>query len=205
MSSKLKDKRYLESIFPDIYKIEGIILKLNVDIGYNNYIAKFGDPLKINTLILADTDNSVIIIFKTDKRSIVRHMTKEVIVMKSYSYDNDTIILKRVSPEPVPTELEKHIFDINPSDIIKQFEGLTVKPSIQDFLDKYYVEGGMASFRQMKALPEWIEEWRNHLEIKAVQMCRSCGKRAIKGCCDKYKATNRKTIFMVIGWTEKEI
>lgn len=86
---------------------------MNVDIGYNNYIAKFGDPLKINTLILADTDNSVIIIFKTDKRAIVRYMTKEVIVMKSYSYDNDTIILKRVSLESVPTELEKHIFNTN--------------------------------------------------------------------------------------------
>lgn len=45
--------------------------------------------------------------------------------------------------------------------------------------------------------------YKKYLEIKKVQICKSCGKKSLKGCCSGYNASNRSVLTMVIGWSKK--
>ena len=58
----------------------------------------------------------------------------------------------------------------------------------------------MVSLAYVKRHPEWRNEYLKDVETNFVNICKSCGSKAIKGCCLEYSATNRKKIKMVIGW-----
>ncbi len=55
---------------------------------------------------------------------------------------------------------------------------------------------------------EWNKEYEDLVEVKLVNICKSCGllprsmkgSKAYKGCCADYSSSNRVKIKMVIGW-----
>jgi len=58
----------------------------------------------------------------------------------------------------------------------------------------------MISLKNLRNNPEWRKEYEKELEIKLINICKSCRKKANKGCCFDYHSTNRTKIKMVIGW-----
>jgi hypothetical protein len=70
------------------------------------------------------------------------------------------------------------------------------------FFEKNYKSGGMCPFREMKAHPEWKDEYANRIETKKIHICKSCKQKWMKGCCKDYSRENRVMWKMVIGWHE---
>jgi hypothetical protein len=74
--------------------------------------------------------------------------------------------------------------------------------SEEDFFEKNYKPGGMCPFGEMKAHPEWKNEYADRIETKKVHMCKSCKQKWAKDCCKDYSRENRVMWKMVIGWHE---
>lgn len=62
----------------------------------------------------------------------------------------------------------------------------------------------MMPIREMKRHPEWQTKYIGQVDLKDVNMCKSCTKRAYIGCCPEYSALNRKKVRMVLGWHKDE-
>jgi hypothetical protein len=62
----------------------------------------------------------------------------------------------------------------------------------------------MILFADVKKHPEWNSRYYLGIETKFVNICKSCGSKAIKGCCSEYSSVNRKKLKMVIGWQNKQ-
>jgi hypothetical protein len=53
----------------------------------------------------------------------------------------------------------------------------------------------------MKKHPEWKKEYRENIDIKKVQICKSCNKKLGYN----YSSVNRSMLTMVIGWSKKRV
>jgi hypothetical protein len=195
-----RDKVYLETLFPEVGNIEGIILRLQVEGGYNNYKSKIKDPMSENTLILRDESEAVILVFNHSTRKPKRHIFDGVNTISKFSYTNDCFIHKKCKPIDVPAHLENYIFDeeISKSSTHSYFGA---KAENTDFLSRNYQQGGMMSLKEMKRHPEWKQEYECNIDIKRIHICKSCNKRSFKGCCSEYSTRNRVMLKMVIGWS----
>ena len=195
-----QEAEYLKTLFPTLDKIEGIIVKLDTEGGFNNYQNKIGDPMEENTLILGDEDNNVLLFFKCSSKSHKKSIFEGVTVLDQFRYSSKSIIHRKRSPVDVPLHLGKYIFDFVPIEC--SMGNLTIEKPRHTFLENY-TKGGMMPLKEMKRHPEWKEEYKKCIEIKKVQICKSCGKKSLKGCCPSYNASNRSVLTMVIGWSRK--
>ena len=50
-----------------------------------------------------------------------------------------------------------------------------------NFLENNYTRGGMCPLVDMRQHPEWVPEYRKHVEVKRINICKSCRNRFIKG------------------------
>ena len=191
---------FLSKFFNDTKTMKGIIIKINPEQPYRNYVKAFGDP---QTLQLTDDDDNILSFYKADDRTPVRNIMKGVIVLTSYVLTENNFIRIPLPPADVPKRLEEHIFP----DLVQKYKKMQLKDvtmPIEAFLNKHYVHGSMTSLSNMKAKPGWHKSFRDNLEIKQVHICKSCNNKARKGCCDKYGTNNRKTLYMVLGWSERD-
>ena len=195
-----QEAEYLKTLFPTLDKIEGIIVKLDTAGGFDNYQNRIKNPMEENTLILGDEDNNVLLFFKCSGKSYKTNIFEGVTVLNQFNYSSRSIIHRRRSPVDVPLHLGKYIFDFAP--IEYSLEGLTIEKPQHIFLEKYY-KSGMMPLKEMKRHPEWNEEYKRHIEIKKLQICKSCNKKSLKGCCSSYSVSNRSVLTMVIGWSSK--
>ena len=69
-----------------------------------------------------------------------------------------------------------------------------------DFFSKNYKQGNYYRFADMKRHPDWISEYKNQVKTKKINICKSCRKRFLKGCCSEYDKKNRSTVTMVVDW-----
>jgi len=76
--------------------------------------------------------------------------------------------------------------------------GLNLDSNI--FLENNYIRGGMCPLANMRQHPEWVPEYRKNVEVKRINICKSCRNRFIKGCCPEYSSKNKTMQTMVIGW-----
>ena len=208
-----REAEYLKRLFPNLNKIEGIIVRLDTEGGFDNYQSKIGDPMEENTLILGDEDNNVLLFFKCSSKSHNKNIFEGVTVLDQFSYSSKSIVHRKRDPVDVPHHLEKYIFDFasisaglggscSEYALAGSLKNLRIEKPEHTFL-KNYAKGGMMPLKEMKKHPEWKEEYRKYLEIKKVQICKSCGKKSLKGCCPGYGASNRSMLTVVIGWSKK--
>jgi hypothetical protein len=62
----------------------------------------------------------------------------------------------------------------------------------------------MMPIKAMKRHPEWKTQYIGQVNLKDVNMCRSCRQRAYSGCCPEYSASKRNKVRMVVGWRQDE-
>ncbi len=65
-----------------------------------------------------------------------------------------------------------------------------------DFFNAKY----MVPFKEVKKDPKWKTEYEKYVQTKRIHMCKSCKRKAHKGCCPEYSSFNRVMIKMVVGW-----
>jgi hypothetical protein len=153
---------------------------------------------------MGDDDNNVMLFFQPSDKPVVKKIVKGVTVLTKYKYTKDVFIHKQIAPTEVPERLEKYIFDFTVERIsnIMSIVDLNKRP-IEHFLENNYERGGMIRLKSMIVNPLWRNEYKSELHIKKMQICKSCGNKALKGCCGEYSARNRVPLSMVIGWSEK--
>ena len=190
---------FLRNYFPCLGKMEGIIVKLDTDGGFDNYQKEIGDPMEENTLIIADEDNNTLLFFNYSSKTYKTKILEGVTVITTFCYDKESQIHRKKSPIDVPSHLEKYIFDFA---LTNSFRDFTIKQPDEDFLERNYQKSGMILLKEMKKHPEWKEEYRNNIGIKRIQICKSCSKRWLKDCCSEYRRDNRTMLKMVIGWSK---
>ena len=198
-----KNAAFLARYFTDTSKMDGIIIKIEVEEPYINYAKTFGDPMLEQTLQLTDTDNNTILLYKADHRVPTSNIMKGVTVMKSYRLTEDNIVRVPMAPAAVPKMLEKRIFQDYIDKISRTLQNTQLTSiEVDEFLNTHFVPGDMTPLSVVIRKPNWHKSFRDCVDVKVVSICRSCRKKAHKECCAQYNSTNRTTALMVIGWAE---
>ena len=182
--------------------MKGTILRIDTEGGFGNYTSKFGGPMKENTLLLGDGNNNVLLFFDPSEKPVKKNMIKGVSVLTRYKYSSDMIIHKQVQPIALPEKLEPYVLDFSVENVGNLMADMTIKPMGVQFMDTHYKRGDMIRLKTVTEHPFWKKEYKMDLSIKKFQMCKSCGERALRGCCDNYSYINRKPITMIVGWSE---
>ena len=202
---EIKRKRYEEGMeylkrFFSFPVVEGTIVKLDVcedNTSVEDYKDKTGVYfLDENTLILGDEDNNIYLVFRKEEDEFVKHVAETIHVMGTYEYDIESVIHKRHEPARIPAHLRPLIVINN---TINNFSTLKISEE-ENFFEKNYKRGGMCFLKDMKSHPEWMDEYKDRVQVKRVNICKSCRRKAKKGCCKYYSAENRVMLMMVIGW-----
>lgn len=95
----------------------------------------------------------------------------------------------------------------------KNFKISERSKDLQEFLENNFKRGGICPLKDMRRYKGWRAKYRRDLNdiIDDIDICKSCGERWLKGCCDEYyvkddninKKRNNKRILMVFGWSLK--
>lgn len=170
--------------------MEGTVITLRCERGYDNYKEKLGDPMAEDTLIMGDEDNNVVLLFRhSTEADTCNGLGDGIDISSNYRYDTGCIIHNRKRPSDLPQHIknaitERHFAKLNPT-----------------FFENNFKKGGMVSLKSVKRHPDWREEYRHEVNIKRINMCKSCKSRAYKGCCSEYSPTNRVMVKMILGWS----
>ena|SRR5438270_6208432 len=166
-----REAEFLRNFFPCLDNMEGIIIKLDTDGGFDNYHKEIGDPMEENTLIIADEGNNTLLFFNYSNKSYKTKILEGVTVMTRFCYDRESQIHRKRRPIDVPPHLEKYIFDFVLDD---SFNSILIKQVDEKFLERNYQKGGMILLKEIKKHPEWKEEYRKNIEVKRIQICKTC-------------------------------
>lgn len=213
MSSRFqKNADVLAKYFADVHNMDGIIIKIEVEEPYTNYVKTFGDPMQEKTLQLADEYNNTIMLYKADHRAPTCNIMKGVTVMTSYSFTKNDMVRIPMAPALIPKVLENYIFpeisqvlktmDLSEPNVMSTDASLR-SSLVTSFLNMHFTRGDMVPLSVMVRKPGWQKSFRNCVNVKVVSICQSCRKKANKNCCYEYTSANRTTALMVIGWAEK--
>jgi hypothetical protein len=200
-----EDVAYLaeRGLFPVIDKT---IIKLDaVDDNSNDYKDKTGVHfMEEDTLILGDNDNNnVYLVFEKEDEIGVHSITGHMHVTGEHRYGLGSFIHKKRDIIPMPTHLRLIIVNNIVTNITNNFQSVNISSNTTsggNFFERNYQRGGMYPLVDMRRHPEWVPGYRKHIEVKRVNICKSCKKRFIKGCCPGYRADNKTMQTMVIGW-----
>ncbi len=222
--------RFIENISDGGNQIEGAIIKIAPGKGYNNYVTAFGDPLKEDTLVIGDTEDNIIVCFKGGDGVVTKRQVLEgVSVIPHFDYTTQCIIHKKEKLADVPQYLINVIFQNNITNNInvtiphsaagyssnelsnkasgRLAEDLSKRLQLgasdaEAFMSRFYHRGGMMDWKIASSNSEWMKEYESQLIIKKVNKCKTCGNKAIRGCCGDYSAKHRVIKKQIIGWSE---
>lgn len=188
-----QDVEYLSKLFDDTDNIEGCVVKIVGQSGLDNYNRHFCDPYEEQTLKFTGR-NEVILFYKhTVKNLPVIDVCNGVSIVNKLvfrrGYKVDSYWWPPVNP---PNYLESYI--------LKCVNDAFANIKIGDFFQQNFVRGGMMPLKEMKKHPEWQTKYIGQIDVKDVNICKSCKSRAYSGCCPDYSAKNRTKIRMVVGW-----
>ena len=176
-------------LFPVIDKT---IIKIDaVDDDCNDYKDRTGVHfMDEETLILGDENNNVYLVFeKHDELVTTKNITRRVHAIDNYRYCQGSIIHKKHDVTPMPIHLKSIIINNTTINNYSYTESpgqyLNTRTDVSDsgFFEKNYKRGGMCPLVDMRQHPEWVPGYKKHVEVKRINICRSCRKRFIKGCC----------------------
>jgi hypothetical protein len=85
------EMQFFQSIFSSLENMKGIVVKMKLEAGYDEFKRKFGDPLKEHTLIIRD-DDYMFLVFEHDERRCVKDVCKDVVVVDKIKYNKNSSI-----------------------------------------------------------------------------------------------------------------
>lgn len=222
---RLSDLQYIKDLFHNSTRVSGTVFKLDVEDGFSNYNKEIGDPMNEDTLIVGDSNNNVFIVFKRHEKLVpdshtgIRVIFDGVNIIHHLKYGSECILHRKQEPTNVPT----HIFNIVMQNNVYQTNNftenttnnfnnlnlgnkedveITHNTNFENFMHRFYKEGGIVPVKSVKQHAEWNKEYEKYIRTKKIHVCKSCKNRAHKGCCLEYSSSNRVMIKMVIGWSE---
>lgn len=182
------------------------------------YRNKFGSDFRHeDTLIIGDDMNNVFMVYQDEDRVVKEDITSLIHVLDTLRMTPQCIFHKKMEPSKTPPHIKVNLNFIqnniqnantiqNAHTIHNNFANLCVSPTSIDtaqcYLETYFKRGGMCSLKKISRFPEWKAVYRDEIETKKLNICKSCEQRWIKGCCESYGRTNRTIWVMVIGWHE---
>ncbi len=199
-----------------------VTIKLDAsDDSDKEYRKKFGvNFMDENTLIIGDDMNNVLMVYQDENKVVTEDITSLIHVLNKLYITPEYIIHKKVEPAKTPPHIKINLNFIqnnniqnantihNVHTIQNNFANLCVSSTTsidtaaQCYLETYFKRGGMCPLKKVSRHPEWKTAYKDKIETKKVDICKSCEKRWLKGCCDKYSRANRTIWVMVIGWHE---
>lgn len=204
-----QDVRYLNKLFGNTDNIEACVVRISGRKGIASYRHKFADPLKDQTLRISSATD-VVLFYKHDVKylpNILSQIGCEVcdgVTMEgSFSFTKGYKVENYwCKPAKLPDYLENYIVQC----MTKAFECLKIKHDqrLDDLFERNFKRGGMMPIREMKKHPEWQTKYISQVDLKDVNMCKSCKQRAYSGCCPEYSTSNRNKVRMVVGWHQDE-
>lgn len=189
-----RDKDYISTMYDTAENMDGTVVKLQGETGWNNYERNIGDPAKQSTLVVRGHDQNIYLFFKHAACQPTR-LYDGVDILDSFCYTKNCKIYRRREPAEVPTRLKELVVDADCA-------GCTSDDSTA-FLTANFVEGGIMPIKDMIAHPDWKQKYRHQLKTKRVHTCVWCKSKAQKGCCAKYSSGDRIKVTMVVGWQQK--
>jgi hypothetical protein len=164
--------------------------------------------LNENTCIFGDEDNNTFIVFEGDKnidlKGINRKLTEDVSIIGELSFNTkDLFFHKKFKPNVIPSYIKSKLLEmivetdeIHIDNLCSRFDDLNIdKEFFSDFRrEKMYV------YKEIKRRPNWRKQYERFITTKLVNICKSCGKHSVKGCCDKYSGRNRIKVKMIVDW-----
>ena len=182
---------------------------IKADYGFNNYTNVVGNPMKEETLILGDASNNVVMCFQSHNNTYTQtKMLDGVNIMPYFKYDNECIVHKKQKPKELPEHLINLIVQTNVSvtnNVINNFSSKDQSQrsnTVETFMSLHYNKTDIVSIKEIKRHPEWKNEYAKNIITKLINVCKSCNKKAYKGCCSNYSSQNRCKIKVVVGFTK---
>lgn len=197
---------------------------IKIDVGATEeYTNKFGvNFLDKDTLIVGDEMNNVLLVYQDDGEIVTKNITPLIHVLNKLRLTPKCVVHKKVEPAKIPPHIkvnlnfiQNNIQNIQNADTIyngdiihKNFADLHIsspkQDTLQSYLETYFTKGGTIPIKQLSRHPEWKRAYRDSVTTRNMNICKSCDKRFLKGCCANYSRTNRTMRVMVIGWHEKQ-
>lgn len=198
-----QDVRYLNKLFGTASNIEACVVRISGKKGIASYNQKFADPLKDQTLRISSLTD-VVLFYKHDVKYLpTMEMCDGVTMEGSFSFAKGYKVENYwCKPAKLPYYLENYIVQC----VAEAFGSLQAKSGQRsdDFFERNFKRGGMMPIKAMKMHPEWQTKYIGQVDLKDVNMCKSCKQRAYSGCCSEYSASNRNKVRMVVGWHQDE-
>ena len=198
-----QDVRYLNKLFGTASNTEACVVIISGKKGIASYSQRFADPLKDQTLRISNLTD-VVLFYKHDAKYLpTLEVCDGVTMEKSFSFTKGYKVENYwCQPAKLPDYLESFIVQC----VEKAFESLQIKPDqrLDGFFERNFKRGGMMPIKEMKRHPEWETQYIGQVSLKDFNMCKSCTKRALSGCCPEYSASNRIKVRMVLGWHQDE-
>lgn len=177
----------------------------------NKFGVKFSDE---DTLIVGDEMNNVLMVYQNEEKVVTENITSLINVLSKLRLTPKCIIHKEVEPAKVPLHIKLNLNFIqnnntiqNADTIHNNFSNIHISPTCIDtveiYLDAYFKKGGTCSLKQLSRHPEWKTAYKDNIETRKMNICKSCYKRWLKGCCANYSRNNRTMWVMAIGWHEE--
>lgn len=196
-----------------------VTIKLDAsDDSDKEYRKKFGvNFMDEDTLIIGDDMNNVLMVYQDDNKVVTEDLTSLIHVLDKLCITPQCIIHKRSEPSKAPPHIKINLTFVqnniqnantiqNAHTIQNNFAKLQVSSTdintAQCYLENYFKRGGICSLKKISRHPEWKAVYRDEIETKKLNICKSCEQRWLKGCCENYSRTNRTIWVMVIGWHE---
>ena len=196
-----QDLKYLNKLFGNTDNIEACVVRISGKKGLASYRRKFADRrLDLDQTLRISSPTDVVLFYKHDVKYLsTLEVCDGVTMEKSFSFTKGYKVENYwCRPAKLPDYLEDFIVQC----MTKAFENLKIKPDkgLDDFFERNFKRGGMMPIREMKRHPEWQTKYIVQVDLKDVNMCKSCKQRAYSSCCPEYSTSNRNKVRMVIGW-----
>ena len=173
------------------------------------YTEKFGvNFMDEDTLIVGDEMNNVLFVYQDENKIVTENITKLIHVMNKLRLTPGCIVYKKTEPAKVPPHIKVNLNFIHQSaeTINNNFSNIDISSqnidTVQKYLETYFHKGGMCSLKQLSRHPEWNVAYRNKVKTCKINICKSCYKKWLLGCCTNYNRNNRTMWVMVVGWHE---
>ena len=158
-----RDTQYLHTMFGDPGRMEGTIVVLKGENGYNNYSSMIGDPMHEDTLIVEDNNNNIMLFFNHITFAAAVTIWPNVSIINDFSYTVGCLIHKKRKIANVPSHIMTHVLRISYDDADKKLADMKLDDS---FFDRNYTRGGFIPIKSVRQHPEWNPAFENTVEVK---------------------------------------
>ena len=185
------DIKFLEQFFPNSPKLElndqGLMMLAIGPSEFSGYKAATGKSVyDEDTLTILAPNEAVLTFWRHIHGATDKQITEASnLTLDYFRYSNKCNIINKSKPTVPPAHV---LLYIGIKDLTDEFARLGI------------VKGTMVPLKELKRHygPGWHNDLLQGKEVKNIQVCKSCNKKSLKGCCPDYSSKNRRVIKMVI-------